>query len=88
LAVWRHSLDGRNLARGEAALLLIDLNQLPRGVEASTTVAVVTRAVVEGVELPLTSLQAQTLRTAVDRIRSRQSALPPGLARLEAQLTS
>ena len=79
-------LDGRDLSRDEANMLVIELNRLPAGSEAGNAAALVKRAVSEKTELPLTAAQAATLRRAVEGIRLKRHSLPPGLSQLRAHL--
>jgi hypothetical protein len=79
-------LDGRDLSRDEANMLVIELNRLPAGSEAGNAAALVKRAVSEKTELPLTAAQAATLRRAVEGIRLKRHSLPPGLSQLRARL--
>jgi hypothetical protein len=81
-------VDGQTLARGEANLLLIELNRMPErpGIAAKGAATAVKRAILEYGDVALTYGQAAAIRRAIEGIRIKRRNLPPGLSALRAQL--
>lgn len=81
-------VDGQALARGEANLLLIELNRMPErpGIAAKGAATAVKRAILEYENVTLRYGQAAAIRRAIEGIRIKRRNLPPGLSALRDQL--